>query len=108
MFLRPKYWKNWPNWFLDNGILMRGNRFFKFIDKGIGVPLVFLSGLWLGLKKRMADRRPFHLQKGDAILIVKLSALGDTLLLLPALKALRQSVGPAGRIEMIATSVNEE
>ena len=50
---------------------------------------------------------PKILKAGDRVLVVKLSALGDTLLLLPVFKSIKQKVGPQGRLFMIATSVNQ-
>lgn len=73
---------------------------FKRLDRWLGVPLV--AGL--GLLRRRSAPRP--LAPGDRVLAIKFSALGDTLLLLPVLKALRAKLGPQGRLEMLATPVN--
>ncbi len=87
---------------------MRGNRTFKFIDRWIGISLVGIAGAARLLGR--AGRRPLSapLRPGDRVLVVKQSALGDTLLLLPALKALKDRVGPSGRVVMVATPVNRE
>jgi ADP-heptose:LPS heptosyltransferase len=86
---------------------VRGNSLFKKIDRWIGIPLVVFFGalnrVWLWFFRSP----PKILKAGDRVLVVKLSALGDTLLLLPIFKALKQQVGPAGRVLMIATSVNQ-
>ena len=87
---------------------MRDKAFCKLLDRWLGIPLVLV----LGLMQRLACKAPGRLQRplqaGDRVLVMKLSALGDTLLLLPLLKALRQAVGPQGRIEVVATEVNRE
>jgi heptosyltransferase-3 len=85
---------------------MRETGLFKLIDKFVGVPLVLLGGLWMRWLGVFVGGTP-HIKRGDKVLVVKLSALGDTLLLLPCLKALRKAVGPEGRIEFLCTAVNE-
>src|SRR5258705_7752316 len=86
---------------------MRGNSFFKLIDRLVGVPkLAFLAFL-----KRLRpapsgpERKPRGLSRGSKLLVVKLSAMGDCLLLLPILRAAREAIGPAGRIEVVVTPV---
>lgn len=83
---------------------MREKSFFKRLDRWLGVPL-----LWLGAGlARLAGGvpAPAPLGRSGRVLAVKFSALGDTLLLLPVLKALRGCVGAEGRVEMICTRVN--
>lgn len=79
---------------------------FKLMDRCVGIPLVWLLGLLVRLCywKKAPER---FLAEGDHVLGVKSSALGDTLLLLPVLKALKQRVGPQGRVTVIATDINE-
>jgi len=86
---------------------MKGNRLFKKIDYLIGIPIIFILGFFtkfLGLFSRNRDQ---SLSSGDQILVVKLSALGDTFLLLPIFKALKEKIGPTGKILMIATPINQ-
>jgi ADP-heptose:LPS heptosyltransferase len=84
---------------------LRESRFFKWLDRNIGIPLVFVGGLWSRFFGVFVGGRP-GLGRGQRVLVLKLSALGDTLLLLPCLKALKESVGPEGRVEFLCTSVN--
>jgi ADP-heptose:LPS heptosyltransferase len=86
---------------------MKGNKFFKKIDRYLGIPLVFLAGLFCGFLDLLTRPSTKPLSPGNRVLVVKLSALGDTLLLLPLFKALKQKVGPEGRILMVATSINQ-
>lgn len=79
---------------------MRGNRFFKALDAWVGIPWVWA----LGLFRSRAQPKP--LGTGGRILLIKQSAMGDTLLLLPVLKALREQVGPQGVVDLLCTSVN--
>jgi heptosyltransferase III len=79
---------------------MRGNRLFKALDAWVGIPLVWALGL---LRSRA---QPSPLGPGSRVLLIKQSAMGDTLLLLPLLKALREQVGPQGAVDLLCTSVN--
>ncbi len=86
---------------------LRGNSLFKLADRLAGVPLVLALGAASRLGNLLAGAPARPPAPGDRVLVVKLSALGDTLLLLPVLKALKARVGPAGRVVMVATPVNE-
>ena len=83
---------------------MRGNVFFKAVD--------FAAGLFLIALLKTADfftslfKNKNAAPAGD-ILIIKFSALGDTLLLYPAIKALKEKY-PDSKTVMIATKVNIE
>lgn len=80
---------------------MRANSLFKWLDRFFGVPLVWLLGRF------KARRQAQPLKPGSRLLLIKFSAMGDTLLLLPLIKAARQQLGPEGRLEMICTPVNQ-
>jgi heptosyltransferase-3 len=84
---------------------MRESLFFKRLDRWVGVPLVALLG-WLGRRAELFRVPPRRLGPGARVLAVKLSGLGDTLLLLPCLKALREQLGADGRLEVLCTRVN--
>jgi heptosyltransferase-1 len=86
---------------------MRGNSLFKKIDRWIGIPLVLFLGSFVQLRHFFLPSTTKTLQLGDRVLVVKLSALGDTLILLPIFKALKEKIGSQGRLMMIATSVNQ-
>lgn len=68
------------------------------------MPLVYLLGLFARATPRSLES---PLGEGDSLLVVKLSALGDSLLLLPILKALKSRVGKRGKIVALATPINE-
>jgi ADP-heptose:LPS heptosyltransferase len=85
---------------------VRETRLFKLLDRWLGIPLVFVGGLWSRFFGVFVGGQP-DLGSGQRVLVLKLSALGDTLLLLPCLKALKQAVGPQGRVEFLCTGVNE-
>lgn len=84
---------------------MRENRWFKVLDRRVGVPLVAVLG-WLLRRLELLRLPPRPLGPGGRVLVVKLSGLGDSLLLLPCLAALRADLGPQGRLEVLCTSVN--
>jgi ADP-heptose:LPS heptosyltransferase len=86
---------------------MRGNSLFKKIDRWIGIPLVCALGSFVQLRHFFIPSTDKKLQLGDRVLVVKLSALGDTLILLPIFKALKEKIGNQGRLMMMATSVNQ-
>lgn len=76
----------------------RGNTLFKLADRWLGVPLVILSGL-------LAKKRKQPLDSPQNILVIKLSAMGDSILLIPALRALRQKYKDAS-ISVLCTKIN--
>ena len=81
---------------------MRGNKIFKLLDFFIGVPLIMLLSLWVkrGSGKDLTIPRPRR------ILVLKLAALGDAVLMVPALRALRK-LFPEAEIIMLGTSLTE-
>ncbi|OGS21275.1 MAG: hypothetical protein A2252_08395 [Elusimicrobia bacterium RIFOXYA2_FULL_39_19] len=80
---------------------MRGNKLFNILDYYAGIPLIFAIGL---VKHLHSIPKP---QKPQTILITKLSALGDTVLLIPALRELKKAF-PSSKINFIVTSINKE
>lgn len=79
---------------------MRGNPLFKALDRWLGIPLL----AFFGLGRSRGPVAP--LKRGGRVLLIKQSAMGDTLLLLPILKALREALGPDGELDLVCTSVN--
>lgn len=79
---------------------VRGNRLLKFLDRYLGIPLIFSMGVFRK-KNLMPPKRPSN------ILMVKLSALGDTILAVPAIRAARQQF-PEAKITFIGGNTNEE
>jgi len=79
------------------------------LDRILGIPLVAALGLLDRLVLKALGIRHRPLKDGDRVLVAKLrGGLGEALLLLPLLKALRQMVGPQGRIEVVATLANRD
>lgn len=80
---------------------MRANRFFRFLDRYIGIPLCLI----LSLPCKIFNRGLSLESKVSSILIIKLSAIGDTILLIPTIRALREAY-PEAKIGMVVTSIN--
>ncbi len=81
---------------------MRGNKLLKFFDYYIGIPLVFLFSLFLR-GNRTAVLKSLQPKR---ILVVKLVALGDAVLLIPSLRALRKKY-PQAEILFLGTSLTQ-
>lgn len=80
---------------------MRGNKLFKFIDNYVGKALLVIFGKLFQHRILLTS---IKYQPGK-ILLIKLSAMGDTILMTPAIRNLRQFF-PKANIRMIATRVN--
>ncbi|MBY0124254.1 glycosyltransferase family 9 protein [Bacillus sp. S/N-304-OC-R1] len=76
----------------------RGNAKFKFLDKFIGIPLIFLLGL-LRLKKQIRTNPP------QTIIIVMIAAIGDTVLLSSILKEIKHYY-PNVKITLVCSNGN--
>ena len=79
---------------------MRGNQALKLLDRVIGLFILRV----IALSKNKDNKLPDNPKK---IVVVKLSAIGDTLLLYPALRALRAKY-PIAEINAICTKINRE
>lgn len=62
----------------------RGNKSLRILDRCIGIPLVYVLSI-LRKKQKNAVKKPRR------ILVIKISGIGDTLLLMPVLKALKEA-----------------
>lgn len=82
---------------------MRGNKLNKFLDELFGTPFILLLA---ALQKLSPSSKP-QPPTPQRILAVKLAALGDTLLLIPALRSLKERF-PQSQITLLATSVNAD
>ncbi|MDD5491388.1 MAG: lipopolysaccharide heptosyltransferase II [bacterium] len=82
---------------------MRGNKWFKIIDTYAGRSLLFIFSRMFRQKIQLASIR----YQPERILLIKLSAMGDTILMTPAIRNLRQAY-PKASIKMIVTKVNRE
>jgi len=72
----------------------------KFLDKYVG----FLSCLFLSINKLFSHRK---IQKYNKILIIQLWGIGETILTLPAIEALREN-NKKSTIDILVTSRNNE
>ncbi|MCK4460428.1 MAG: hypothetical protein KAW46_01420, partial [candidate division Zixibacteria bacterium] len=80
----------------------RGNKQLKLLDKLVGIPLVFALGL-LRLKKKL---NPLVLKRQDLkIVLMKLGAIGDTILLTAGIKELRDNF-PSAEITLLCSGSN--
>jgi lipopolysaccharide heptosyltransferase III len=82
-------------------VSVRGKNLLKKMDLIIGTAVILLLSLFPRRKRKELSGPP------KTILVLKLAALGDTLLLIPALRALRAAF-PFSRVIFIGTSINEE
>jgi ADP-heptose:LPS heptosyltransferase len=80
---------------------MRGKKLLKRMDLIIGTAVILFLSLFL---RRSRGELPMHPKK---ILIIKLAALGDTVLLIPSLRALRKTF-PDAHLTLIGTDINEQ
>jgi heptosyltransferase III len=80
---------------------MRGNILLKKVDLIIGTVLILILSLFLRRNRYQL------LDKPKKILVIKLAAIGDTLLLIPVLRALRIAF-PDAHITFVGTVINEQ
>ncbi len=64
----------------------RGNVIFRFIDRYIGIILIFILGLFIKKSKGL------NFQNISKILKIRFGAIGDTLLMIPNLKEIKQKL----------------
>ena len=84
---------------LANNKNMQSNRLQKQLDRYLGIPLCFL----LGRFRRRAS--PVRLAEPNKILFIQLSALGDTILAVPMLRAIRHRF-PNAHLTILAAPIN--
>ncbi len=77
---------------------MQSNRLQQYLDRYVGIPLCGLLSLFCR-RVREPHRHP------QKILFIQLSALGDTILAVPTIRAIRQAF-PDAEITMLASSTN--
>ena len=78
---------------------MQSNRLQKQLDRYLGIPLCFLLG---GFRRRAS---PVRLAEPNKILVIQLSALGDTILAVPMLRAIRHRF-PHAHLTILASPIN--
>ena len=80
---------------------MRYNRFLKKFDRALGILLILLLFPVKLLRKKPAGKGKEKLK----ILLIKFAAIGDTVLLIPAVRSLKMMAGGA-EIDFLCTPVN--
>lgn len=79
---------------------MRGNRLHKKLDRHVGQAAILALAPFS--RRGLPEGAPGEVRR---VLVVKLAALGDTILLVPALREIRRR-WPAARVGMVGTAVN--
>jgi heptosyltransferase-3 len=79
--------------------LMRGNTLFKFLDSLLGIPFVRILSFFGRRTHGSPSAKEFH-----RILVVKFAGIGDAVLLIPAVRALRNRF-PRAEITLLGTSL---
>ena len=80
---------------------VRGNRWVRGIDRWVGAPLAFVLGLFKGVGRPLDSRVP------KKILMLKLNAVGDTLLFLTVAEILK-TTWPDVQITYLGSTINQE
>ncbi|MCK9582141.1 MAG: glycosyltransferase family 9 protein [Endomicrobiales bacterium] len=80
---------------------MRGNKLLRYLDFLFGSLLIFSLGVFISKKPKNLLKTP------KKILVIKLSAVGDSILLYPALRSLRQKFNTS-KIFFLGTQINKE
>jgi heptosyltransferase I len=78
---------------------MKRRALFRIFDKYAGIPIVILMAIFLKRKRRLP------IENVKKILIIKLAAIGDSILLIPMLRTLKKSF-PGSEITFICTKIN--
>ena len=97
---------------------MQSNRFLKFFDRYVGIPIGILLSIintgktFLNRKFGERNREPISKNSSDSpidvpqkILFIQLSALGDTVLAIPTIRAIRDSF-PNTELSFLASPTN--
>lgn len=78
---------------------MKRRALFRIFDKYLGIPIVIIMAILLKRKRRLP------IENVKKILIIKLAAIGDSILLIPMLRTLKKSF-PKSEITFICTKIN--
>ena len=76
----------------------------RLLDRIVGIPLLAPMAFCGQEPLRRKESKPWHLRK---ILLIKLAAVGDAVLLVPTIKALKQAL-PDAQIDWLVSTVNQE
>ncbi len=80
---------------------IRGNRFLHWVDRWIGIPVVVILSWFKGRARPLDGRTP------KKILMLKLNALGDTMMILTLVQVLRQHWQDV-HITYVGSNINQE
>ncbi|MGH2575005.1 MAG: glycosyltransferase family 9 protein, partial [Ignavibacteria bacterium] len=78
---------------------MHRKKIFRFLDRYLGIPIVILLALFTRKKRRLP------IESIQNILLIKLAAIGDAILLIPTLRKLKNSF-PNARITFMCSDIN--
>ena len=80
---------------------MKRRAIFRFFDRYLGIPILIIISIFLKRKKRLP------IENIRKILIIKLAAIGDSILMIPMLRTLRKSF-PDSEITFVCSYINED
>jgi len=78
---------------------MKRRAIFRFFDRYLGVPILIFLGLFLKKRKRLP------IENIKKILFIKLAAIGDSILLIPTLRALKKRF-PDAELTFVCSPIN--
>lgn len=84
---------------------MQSNRIQKFFDRYVGIPISILLSVLTFLNKKVKSSSRNEADTPKKILFIQLSALGDTILAIPTIRAVRQSF-PQAELSFLASPTN--
>ncbi len=84
---------------------MQSNRLQKFFDRYVGIPISILLFLITFLNKKVKFSSRNEADTPKKILFIQLSALGDTILAVPTIRAIRKSF-PQAELSFLASPTN--
>lgn len=78
---------------------MRRKKFFRLLDRYLGIPIIVILAILTGKKRRLP------IENIQNLLFIKLAAIGDSILLIPTLRKLKDSI-PNLSITFICSDIN--
>jgi heptosyltransferase I len=79
---------------------MKRTAIFRFFDRYLGIPILIVISIFLKRKKRLP------IENIKKILVIKLAAIGDSILMIPMLRTLKDSF-PDSEITFVCSYINE-
>ncbi len=84
---------------------MQSNRLQKFFDRYVGIPISILLSVITFLNRKVKSSSRNEADTPKKILFIQLSALGDTILAIPTIRALRQNF-PQAELSVLTSLTN--